>query len=184
MKLPNQPLTLLPLPYDYDALEPILSAKAMKVHYEGHHAGYVKKYNELLSNKNASSEDLVFNYSGHVLHTHLWNNLGPPNSSSPGPVLLERSKNFDLLKKELIDHAMTIKGVGWTLLLENRLGGLEIKNIPDHELRLVVNHYKPILVLDIWEHAHYLSFLNNRKEYIINLLNCINWDTVEKRLLT
>ena len=181
LNLPNKPLVLKPLPFSYDALEPVLSAEAVKVHYEGHHAGYVDKYNQLLKT-GGSEENLEFNFSGYVLHSLLWNNLASPGSYKPGPKLISvlGAVSPRELIREMITQGNAVKGSGWTLLLETD-DDVFIENIPNHELRRVVD-YKPILILDIWEHAYYLDYLNKRGDYLDSIFACINWETVESRL--
>lgn len=189
MKIPKKSLVLGPLPYEYDALEPILSARAMKIHYEGHHASYVKKFNSLLKER-GSREDLEFNYSAHILHTLYFNNLAPPGSTKPGPLFRSRiSQNFKNGKHptetcllEMLEQGSKLKGSGWTLLLENRRSKLEIQNIPNHELGKIVDSYKPILVIDVWEHVWAYDYPANKKDFLKNILSCINWDVVENRL--
>lgn len=189
MIIPKEFQVLGPLPYEYDALEPVLSAKAMKIHYEGHHAGYVRKFNDLLR-EGGSSEDLEFNYSGHILHTLYFRNLAPPGSTKPGPLFRSKvAQNFKNGKHpleaclfEMFEQGSKLKGSGWTLLLENRRGNLELQNIPNHELGKVVDSYKPILIIDLWEHVWAYDYPANRKDFLENIFSCINWDVVENRL--
>jgi len=180
VKIPRSPQILRPLPYAYDAIEPVLSAEAMLIHHVNHQGGYVKKFNKLLKN-GGSEEDLEFNYSAHILHTLYFNNLASPHSTHPGPKFLASFPSAENCLLEMLQEASNIKGSGWALLVEDNKG-LSIKSIPNHELGRVVNKCKPILVLDLWEHAWYLDYQSDKADFLESIKSCINWDKVESRL--
>jgi Fe-Mn family superoxide dismutase len=180
LQLPKIPIILGALPFDYDALEPILTARNVVLHYDGHHAGYVKKYNSLLK-KGGSKDDLEFNYSGYILHIYYWNNLAPPYSTIPGPLFTKKADNVNQFIQKIINKALQIKGSGWTIVVQDRFGRLDIKNIPNHKLVDVLS-YKPILIVDVWEHAYYPSYENRKKDFFQDFFKIVDWDRVETRL--
>ena len=187
MYIPKEPLKLPPLPYSYDGLEPVTSPEALKIHYLGHHGGYVKKFNELLKN-GGSRADLEFNYSGHVLHSQFWESYNP-HETIPGfatldlitakyPGTVYPVENF---VNDMVETAMKIKGSGWSLAVI-RNGKLDIRSIPNHELRLV-SREDPFLILDAWEHVYYLDYAHKKKEFFSGIVDLINWNTLERRAL-
>ena len=160
MKIPNKPLYLPPLPYGYAGLEPITSAQALKIHYGGHHKGYVDKFNKLLK-EGGPKQDLEFNYSGHILHTHYWESFGP-KESYPGSIT-QRMLDPEFFVESLVDSAMKIKGSGWVVAVLDR-GKVRIVSIANHNLRDIA-HFDPLLVLDAWEHSYYIDFANMKKKF-------------------
>jgi Fe-Mn family superoxide dismutase len=177
MRIPKKKLRLPSLPYHYDGLEPITSSQALRVHYEGHHAGYVKNFNKLLD-EGGSRPDLEFNYSGHILHTHYWESFGP-QESYPG-VETQQMLDPEAFVRSLVNTALKIKGSGWSVAVLDR-GQVKIMPIANHDLRNIV-HFEPLLVLDAWEHNYYLDFANMKKKFFNSIVELINWDTLEKRL--
>ena len=186
MDLPTKPLILKPLPYDFAALEPVISAKALKIHYEGHHATYVRNFNKLLV-KDGNRYDLEFNYSGHILHERYWDNLAPRNSTSPGPwldAILSDVYRGDVVKNfldDLIQLTMKIEGSGWGVALMDDSGYLRIETIPNHSLNRIIK-FDPILIIDAWEHNYVYDYENNKNRFFKRLVSIINWDTVDDRI--
>ncbi len=185
------------LKYSYNALEPVISEKIMRLHHDKHHAGYVKGANaameklykyrkgELEINVREVLRDFSFHMNGHVLHSVFWENLrAPEENNSPGGALLDQiEKNFgsfEALKKEFSASAKGVEGVGWAILAKDEEQNLYVLNIEKHNLMHIAG-FKPILVLDVWEHAFYLDYLNDKASYVNNFWKIVNWSDVEKR---
>ncbi|MDL4840752.1 superoxide dismutase [Aquibacillus rhizosphaerae] len=186
---------LPPLPYAYDALEPYISQDIMKLHHKKHHQSYVDGLNnaekELYIKKPDSKlikhwlREQAFNGSGHYLHTIFWNNMSPKGGGTPGNVLLSQmKKDFGSLKnfQQLFSKAAaSVEGVGWAILLwQPRAGRLGIQTVEKHQMFSLWDSV-PLLVLDVWEHAYYLQYENDRASYINNWWNVVNWSHVEER---
>ncbi|MEM2963227.1 MAG: superoxide dismutase [Candidatus Anstonellales archaeon] len=189
------------LPYSYDALEPYISKQIMELHHKKHHLAYVNGANaavDKLENSRkgkaeidikATLRDLSFNLSGHLLHKVFWQNMAPPSKSggeTPGGEVGDRIDenfgSFEAFKKEFSSAAKSVEGSGWAaLILEPTSERLFVIQIEKHNL-LSLPRQKPILVLDVWEHAYYLQYLNDRAKYVDNFWSIINWDDVSKRL--
>ncbi len=181
------------LPYDYKALEPVISEQIMKLHHDKHHAAYVNGANaalELLEkgrlgeviNTKAVMRDLSFNLNGHIMHELFWNMLRPVRQSNiaDGKVLELIKKSFgtfEAFKKEFSDAAKSVEGSGWAVLYMDADGNLLIGQLEKHNL-LGLNGYKVILAIDVWEHAYYLDYLNDRATYVEKFFSIINWEFV------
>jgi len=193
-----KPYELPDLRYDYSALEPHYSARALELHHAKHHAAYVKGVNEALEKLGAAraSDDLsaivglektlAFNLSGHVLHSLFWLNLGPDGGGQPdgelGAALDEYFGSYDAFRKQLSEAAITVQGSGWGALSWEPLGErLYIEQIYDHQGN-VGQSGVPLLVIDAWEHAYYLQYLNVKADYVKAIWNIINWSDVADRL--
>ncbi|EWG10787.1 superoxide dismutase [Cytobacillus firmus] len=190
---------LPPLPYDYSALEPHISAEIMRLHHDKHHQSYVDGLNKaevMLQNARNNndyslvkhwSRELAFHGSGHYLHTIFWNNMSPEGGGSPsGALLKEINKyfgSFEKFKSHFTEAAKQAEGVGWAILVWSpRARRLEILQSERHML-LTQWDTIPLLALDVWEHAYYLQYKNNRGDYIKNWWNIVNWKDVEYRYL-
>lgn len=188
------------LPYKYNALEPIVSEEILRVHHDKHHSGYVNGANAALEKLEigrnsdfktmdirAVERDLAFNVSGHILHTLYWQNMSPDKGGSPGGKLAdminENFGSFDKFKTQFSSATKQVEGSGWGLLvyepLSDRLLTLQIQN---HQ-NLVTSGSIPLLTADVWEHAYYLQYKNDRASYVDRWWNLINWDDVERRIL-
>ena len=189
--------TLPDLPYDYDALEPHYSAKVLELHHDKHHKAYVDGVNqtmEKLEGVRASGDysaivglqkTLAFNLSGHVLHSIFWKNLSPDGGEKPTGELAaaidENFGSFDQFKDHLSQATTTVQGSGWGSLAWDTFGErLYIEQIYDHQGN-VGQSGSPLLVLDAWEHAYYLQYLNVRADYVKAMWNIVNWDDVTAR---
>jgi Fe-Mn family superoxide dismutase len=190
--------TLPPLPYDYDALEPHISAEIMELHHDKHHRAYVEGANEAiedliearsrddLRNLAAFERRLAFNVSGHILHSIFWRNLSPdgggPAAGALGLAIERDFGGFTAFEKQLHQTATTIMGSGWAALIwdpvTRRLGTTQIY---DHQSN-VTQAGVPLLVIDAWEHAYYLQYKTQKNNYFAALSNLWNWDDVEQRL--
>jgi Fe-Mn family superoxide dismutase len=190
--------TLPKLDYGYKDLEPHLSAEILELHHSKHHAAYVDGANSTLNNLaeardsgnfaalNKLQKDLAFHLSGHVLHSMLWKNMGPDGGGEPGGKLANEIKqafsSFDTMKKQLSAAAMGIQGSGWASLAWDPLSGsLIVQQVYDHQGN-VGSATIPLLVLDMWEHAFYLQYRNEKARWVDAFWNLVNWDDVENRL--
>jgi superoxide dismutase, Fe-Mn family len=186
-----------PLPYDYDALEPHYSAQILELHHDKHHKAYVDGLNstmDKLVEVRASGDysaivgqqkTLAFNLSGHVLHSIFWKNLSPDGGDKPSGELAaaidENFGSFEQFKDHLSQATTTVQGSGWGSLAWDTFGEqLYIEQIYDHQGN-VGQSGAPLLVLDAWEHAYYLQYLNVRADYVKAMWSIINWDDVAAR---
>lgn len=186
---------LPPLPYAYNALEPYISEKIMRLHHDIHHKSYVDGLNEAEKAlyKNKPDEKLIkhwlreqaFNGSGHYLHTIFWNNMSPNSSKEPAGEIRKRMdqdftswSKFKLLFTEV---ASSVEGVGWAVLVwQPRSGRLGIQSYEKHQMFQLADTI-PLLVLDMWEHAYYLQYETDKDTYIKNWWNIVNWKDVNER---
>lgn len=188
---------LPPLPYNYDALEPYIAEEIMKLHHQKHHQSYVDGLNKaekmMAKARKTGDFDLIkhwereaaFHGSGHYLHTIFWNIMKPKGGGQPSGALLKQiDMDFGSIanfKKHFTEAANKVEGVGWAILVwAPRAHRLEILQSERHQLMTQWDTI-PLLVLDVWEHAYYLQYKNNRKEYVDNWWNIVNWNEVEKR---
>lgn len=192
--------TLPPLPYAYDALEPHIDARTMEIHHNKHHQAYIDNLNaalakhpaiaemplyELLSNIDKVPQDIrtaVQNHGGgHYNHTFFWPIMSPNGGGQPkGPLADEIAKtfgSFEAFQEKFNTAAKGVFGSGWAWLGINKNGQLEIIGLPNQNAPLMLG-MKPILGLDVWEHAYYLKYQNKRPDYITAWWNVVNWDQV------
>ena len=191
------------LSYSYDALEPHFDAKTMEIHHKKHHATYVTKLNEalapapelqsktieeLLSNLNVVPEKIrtaVRNHGGgHYNHSLFWQSLSPVKAEPAGQLLDLLNKDFASLenfKEQFTKAALSLFGSGWAWLVKNQAGQLAIVSTPNQDSPLSQG-LKPLLGLDLWEHAYYLKFQNRRPDYVAAWWEVVNWPEVTKRL--
>jgi len=188
------------LPYAYNALEPYIDEKTMKLHHDKHHVGYTTKLNSALESadvKADSVEDLLKDLSkvpesirtavrnnggGHVNHTLFWNVMAPNGGGEPGGELGQAIDktfgSFTKFKDEFTKAATTRFGSGWAWLSVKN-NELVVHSTANQDSPLSEGA-TPILGLDVWEHAYYLNYQNRRPEYIDNWWNVVNWDAVSK----
>ncbi len=189
--------TLPELSYDYAALEPNISARIMELHHSKHHAAYVAGANTALdqlaeareSNNFANvakySKDLAFNLGGHTNHSIFWNNMSPDGGDKPEGELAaaidDAFGSFDAFRAHFTAAAMGIQGSGWALLSYEGLGGnMVIEQLFDQQGNVPVAT-TPLLMLDMWEHAFYLDYVNVKADYVKAFWNLVNWADVSKR---
>ena len=188
---------LPPLPYSYDALEPHIDMKTMSIHHDKHHAGYVKGLNEALkqlAEARASNEfklikhwtrELAFHGSGHILHSLYWTNMSPVKTKPDGILLAMITKNFngfDNFRLQFTSAAASVEGSGWAILAyQPHMKQLVILQAEKHQNLSIWGVY-PLMVCDVWEHAYYLKYQNQRQDYIQNFFEIIDWDEVSTRL--
>ncbi len=189
--------TLPELPYDYAALEPHISGKIMQLHHDKHHQAYVTGANTALQQLaeardtdnlaavNKLEKDLAFNVGGHVNHTIFWNNLSPEGGERPEGELAaaidEYFGSFEKFQAHFTATAMGVQGSGWSVLAWDVLGQrANIVQMFDQQGNLPAGTV-PLLMLDVWEHAYYLDYLNVRADYVKAFWNIANWQDVAKR---
>lgn len=195
------PFQLPDLPYQRDALAPHMSAETLDFHYGKHHRAYVEKTNALLEEKGASSGSLVevvrkarlqgetkvFNNSAQLWnHSFFWQCLAPATGQKPGGRLAklidERFGSIDALLARLQEEAVNHFSNGWAWLLLDR-GALRIVSLHDADTPLVHEGMKPLFTLDVWEHAYYIDYRNERPKFAKEVLgNIVNWEFVERNL--
>jgi superoxide dismutase, Fe-Mn family len=185
------------LPYDYGALEPHISAKIMQLHHDKHHKAYVDGANQTLESleearqKNdfariaALEHALAFHLSGHVLHSLFWKNLSPDGGGKPTGALASAIDkdfgSFDGFKNQLTKATATCMGSGWGALAWDTLGGrLVTLQIHDHESQTGQGAL-PLMVIDAWEHAYYLQYLNEKAKFFDAVWNVFNWKDISER---
>jgi Fe-Mn family superoxide dismutase len=190
---------LSPLPYSYEALEPYISKEQLRIHYEIHHKAYVDGANRVIQMMDSSRKEgkpfdvkaalklLSFNIGGHVLHTLFWYNMAPPNrgggtpGGKVGDKIIDDFGSFERFKNELTEAALTVEGSGWAALTYcNATDRLLIMQIEKHNTNIYPT-LPIILVVDVFEHAYYIDYKNDRRKYLENWWNIVNWDEVEKR---
>ena len=191
---------LPPLPYDYNALDPYISAKTLEFHHDKHHAGYVTNLNNLtkdtpLANKsleevinetvNDSSKAGIFNNAAQVWnHTFYWHSLKKNGGGQPSGELAEKINSsfgsFDEFKKQFKDAGATQFGSGYAWLVLDK-GDLKVLKTPN-AVTPITNGQIPLLTADVWEHAYYLDYQNRRPDYLQTFLdNLVNWDFVAEQ---
>ncbi|MDG6915518.1 MAG: superoxide dismutase [Nitrososphaerota archaeon] len=192
--------TLPPLPYAYNALEPHISEQIMKLHHDKHHQAYVNGANAALDklekaragamqvDVRATLRDLSFNIDGHKLHSIFWPNMAPAGKGggSPGGKVADRIAAdfgaFDKFKAQFSDAAKTVEGSGWALLCyDKEIDSLVLTQVEKQNFMELAE--LPILLgLDVWEHAYYLQYWNDRGKYVDAWWNVVNWSDVDSRL--
>ncbi|WP_454844480.1 superoxide dismutase [Priestia megaterium] len=188
---------LPPLGYSYSALEPYINREIMRLHHSKHHQSYVDGLNKaelmLQQARNTNNFDLIkhwereaaFHGSGHYLHTIFWEIMSPEGGGRPRRQLLQQlQKDFGSYEKFMMHFsqaAKKVEGVGWAILVWSpRSRKLEVLQAERHQL-LTQWDTIPLLVLDVWEHAYYLQYKNEREPYVDNWWKIIYWPNVEKR---
>lgn len=193
--------TLPELPFSYDALEPHFDARTMEIHHSKHHAGYTAKFNAALDSAGVNSADLASlmrtmdmdnaalrnNGGGYFNHCLFWENLSPKTTemSSDLKSCIERCfGSVEAMKDAFSKAAASRFGSGWAWLCRNEDGSLEVCSTANQDNPLmpgIGSGGRPILALDVWEHAYYLHYQNRRPDYINAFWSVVNWDVVSKR---
>ncbi len=199
---PTGPFTLPPLPYPTDALEPHLDARTMEIHHGKHHAAYVNNLNKALADfpelAKKSIDELIQDQStlpdkirtavrnnggGHFNHSLFWQMMKPGGGGQPEGELAKAIDatfgSYPAFKDKFTEAATKVFGSGWAWLA---LSGktLKIESFPNQDAPIAAG-LKPILGLDVWEHAYYLKYQNRRPEYIAAWFNVVNWDFASDR---
>ena len=180
------------LPYDMDALAPTLSQETLEYHYGKHHQAYVTNLNNLIPGtefESMSLEDIVMKSSGGIFnnaaqvwnHTFYWNCLSPHGGGAPSGALAAAIEakfgSFEEFKKQFNQAGATNFGSGWTWLVKNADGSLEIFNTSNAGTPMTSGK-QALLTLDVWEHAYYIDYRNARPKYLETMWNIVNWDFV------
>ncbi|RRJ33849.1 superoxide dismutase [Halocatena pleomorpha] len=193
----NDRYTLPPLPYDYDALAPAIDEQIMRLHHDKHHQGYVDGANEALDKLDTMRQkdrfnsikpikrDLSFNVSGHILHSVFWESMSPNGGGRPAGGLataLERDfGSVDGAIAEFCTAAKNVESSGWGLLVYDHLADRLLVTQAEAHNDLAVQGATPLLVIDVWEHAYYLQYTNDRGAYVDAFLDVVDWETVRSR---
>lgn len=195
--------TLPQLPYAYDALEPHIDAKTMEIHHTKHHQAYIDKLNAALEShpelQQKTVEELLIGLDGlpteiqtavrnhgggHANHSLFWTLLSPETTQPSGQlesVLNDTFGSVDEFKKQFTQAAGGQFGSGWGWLVRNTNGELKIMATANQDSP-VMQGFRPLLGVDVWEHAYYLQYQNRRPEYLEAFWNVVNWAEVEKQL--
>lgn len=190
---------LPPLPYPYNALEPVISATTLRFHHDHHHKSYVEGLNKAEIKLAAARQtkdfalikhwerELAFHGSGHILHSIYWTVMthvgsgGQPGSLTQN-LIISSFGNFPVFQEQFIDAAINVEASGWAILVwQPAWNRLEILTAEKHQ-DLTQWGGIPLLVLDVWEHAYYLDYQYRRADYVKAWWQLINWLEVERRL--
>ena len=196
--------TLPDLPYDFNALEPYIDARTMEIHHGKHHQAYIDNLNkalekapalqgktieQIVGDLNSAPEEVrtaIRNHGGgHYNHSLFWKAMSPSGGGRPTGELLDKIDasfgSFEAFKDKFSQAAITRFGSGWGWLSLNGNGGLVVHSTPNQDTPLMEG-FKPILGIDVWEHAYYLLYQNRRPEYVNSFWNVINWEQVGRNL--
>ena len=184
------------LPYEYNALEPHYDEATVKIHHDMHHKAYVDglnnaetKLEEARSKGDYSlikhwERELAFHGSGHILHTLFWENMGPNPDKPTGAIMDQIGTDFgsfENFKKEFSAAAVAVEASGWAILCWNPIfEKLVILQCEKHQ-NLTQWGARPLLILDLWEHAYYLKYQNKRAAFVEAWWNIVNWKVVDQR---
>jgi len=184
------------LPYERNALEPHISSETLDFHYGKHHQTYVTNLNKLIAGgefESASLEDIIKKASGGIFnnaaqvwnHTFYWNCLSPNGGGDPKGALAKAIDsafgNIGDFKAKFSASAAGNFGSGWTWLVKNANGGVEIVNTSNAG-NPMTDKLTPLMTCDVWEHAYYIDYRNARPKYLEAFWNLVNWDFVESNL--
>jgi Fe-Mn family superoxide dismutase len=190
--------TLPKLPYDYKALAPFLSEQQLTIHHDKHHLAYViganaifdkldkaRKENTDLDIK-ATLKELSFHIGGHVLHSAFWENMAPAGKGGGKPggaiedALMKEFGSFERFKAEFTKAATSVEGSGWAALALHQCVDMPlIMQIEKHNVN-VYPSFQLLMVLDVWEHAYYIDYKNDRAKFVEGFWDVVNWDYVNK----
>jgi Fe-Mn family superoxide dismutase len=200
--VPTGPFTLPPLPYAYDALEPNIDTETMHLHHDKHHQTYVNNLNAAIAGHpeltGKSVEDLVANLSavpesirtavrnsggGHANHSFWWPTLGKGGAAPTGELAKAIDAKFGSLsafQEQLTKAALGVFGSGWAWLVKQPGGAVSIETTPNQDSPLAAG-LRPVLGIDVWEHAYYLKYQNRRADYVKAFFQVLNWDYVSEK---
>ena len=189
------------LPYEYKDLAPHMSEEQLRIHHQKHHQAYVNGANTILERLDkarkegvdvdikATLKELSFNIGGHLLHSLFWGNLAPTGkggggkpSGSLADAINKEFGSFERFKKEFTGAAVSVEGSGWAALtLCKQTRRLIIMQIEKHNTN-VIPTFRILMILDVFEHAYYLDYKNERAKFVDAFWNIVNWKEVNKRL--
>lgn len=196
----NKLYSLPELPYGNKDLEPYISEEQLRIHHDKHHLAYVNGANALLKKMDearqsnaeidvkATLKELSFNIGGHILHRLFWPTMAPAGKGGGGvpkgklaDAINAEFGSFDRFKAEFSKTAVSAEGSGWAALTLDKLTGRPIiMQIEKHNVNVYPN-FRILMVLDVWEHAYYLDYKNERPKFVDAFWNIVNWDTVNQR---
>ncbi|MGZ4865246.1 MAG: superoxide dismutase [Halobacteriota archaeon] len=196
----NKLYSLPELPYGYKDLAPYISEEQLRIHHDKHHLAYVNGANALLKKMDearqsnaeidvkATLKELSFNIGGHILHRLFWPTMAPAGKGGGGvpkgklaDAINAEFASFDRFKMEFSKTAVSAEGSGWAALTLDKLTGRPtIMQIEKHNVNVYPN-FRILMVLDVWEHAYYLDYKNERPKFVDAFWNIVNWDTVNQR---
>lgn len=194
---------LKPLPFLYQDLEPFIDTHTMGLHYHKHQQNYLNKLNSLLQKNNFNFSypiediylhmnefneddwnDILFNLGGVINHNLYWKSINPNNKEMPGGNLLQAIKrkygSYEQFKKEFVTSALNLKGSGYTFLIQKKNNDIDIINVSNQDSPLMFG-YTPLFNVDMWEHAYYLNYKNNKQEYLDNFFEIANFSYANQR---
>ena len=197
------------LGYEYNALEPHIDGKTMEIHHTKHHQAYIDNLLKALKEKDGGAdkdyteEDVLHlirtlksidapealvtqirnNGGGHINHAFFWRIIGPGKGGSPsgslGKAIVATFGSFDQFKDQFAQAAAKRFGSGWAWLVKDKSGKLEVLSTPNQDSP-ETDGKKPILGIDVWEHAYYLNYQNRRPDYVKAFWNIVNWDEADR----
>ncbi len=182
------------LPYEKNALAPHMSQETLEFHYGKHHQTYVTKLNELIVGtefENLTLEEIIKKSSGPIFnnaaqiwnHTFFWHSLSPNGGGEPSGALAEAINkkwgSYDKFKEAFTQSAITLFGSGWTWLVKRSDGTLDLLQTSNAATPLT-GDTKPLLTLDVWEHAYYIDYRNARPKFVDAFWNIVNWRFAEE----
>ncbi|RNL64902.1 superoxide dismutase [Nocardioides marmoriginsengisoli] len=185
------------LPYDYAALEPYISGQIMELHYSKHHQTYVNgintaveqlaeaRENETFGNLGTLEKNLAFHLGGHVNHSVFWPNMSPEGGDKPTGDLADAIDgffgSFDKFRAHFEANAMSVQGSGWSVLTWDMVAQkMYVIQHFDHQGNVPICMV-PLLMLDMWEHAYYLQYKNDKATFVKQWWNIVNWADVDRR---
>jgi Fe-Mn family superoxide dismutase len=201
----TMPFEMPALPYAFDALEPVIDARTVEIHYTKHHATHLKNFNATLekypdffkstpeaviANLSKVPEDVRMavknNGGGFINHALYWSVMGPQKGGEPkdklGAAIQKTFGDFSAFKAEFEKAGLTRFGSGYAWLSRKSDGSLLVHSTPNQDSPLTEGLY-PIIVADVWEHAYYLNYLNRRADYLAAWWALVNWDEAENRFV-
>jgi superoxide dismutase, Fe-Mn family len=195
------PFEVPPLPYDYDALAPTIDAETMQLHHDKHHQAYVDNANKALEGTELADKPIEHvltnldvlpeakqaavrnNAGGHANHSLFWEIMSPDGGGEPDGALAEAIADtfdsVDALKQLMNDTGVKQFGSGWSWLVHDGTG-LAVYSTPNQDSPIMRSH-TPLLGIDVWEHAYYLTYRNRRPDYLAAWWNVVNWPEVARR---
>lgn len=183
------------LPYDYEALEPVISKNTLEFHHDKHHAAYVNNLNNLIKGtefENANLIDIILKSDGGIFnnaaqvynHTFYFDQFAKEGAKAPKGMLADAINasfgSFDEFKEKFSAAAKTLFGSGWAWLVKKSDGSLEIIQT-SNAANPLTQDLIPILTCDVWEHAYYLDYQNKRPDYVSSFWDIIDWDIISGR---
>ncbi|XP_052185605.1 superoxide dismutase [Mn], mitochondrial-like [Diospyros lotus] len=190
-----QTFSLPDLPYDYGALEPVISAEIMQLHHQKHHQAYITNFNKALEQLDAAlakgdaatvvklQSAIKFNGGGHVNHSTFWKNLAPvregggePPKGSLGWAIDTHFGSLEVLMQKMNAEGAALQGSGWVWLgADKELKKLVVETTANQDPLVTKGPLVPLIGIDVWEHAYYLQYKNVRPDYLTNIWKVINW---------